>query len=85
MADESIFDPITDLHPRMMKVLAKRVSLGEPSLRVHNWPNPLGEVPSDALGKTVKISDGDGDELFIIDSVSDDRLNLKQVGAHDPA
>lgn len=53
------------------------------SFTVAEWPNALGDTPLEAIGKEVRITEGDITSDFVISHLEGERLCLRRVGKAD--
>lgn len=83
MADEIIYTPITDLKLRTVRVMGKRSFPKMESFTVSGWPNAIAETPEEAVGKLIKVQEGELEATFSIVSVDGDKLSLQRESYTD--
>lgn len=68
--------------PRTIRLPSVREPSVPQNVEFRHWPNSLGNTPSDAVGKQIKVSDGTSAVLCVVSAVDDrGRLMLAKMGA----
>lgn len=85
MADQTIYEPIAELHPRKTWIRGTVAWPRVSSVTVAGWPNPIAATPEEAIGKRLKVSENGVDGVFRIDRVERDTLILSREKWTDEA
>lgn len=64
--------------PQARRIAVERMAGPVPSVTMR-WPNELGEKPSDALGKMVRLTEYGKSRYFAIKAVEGDKLILSRA------